>query len=144
LFHNSRFAVACKIETKIIPQGVWRPAGLGITPKHDTGDLLTQPNKRLFFEPDGLINLPVSKCASSQSDALSFASPVKRNRTDGSITVCDKQPRVHEVSGNDTGEDVHSIYFEINQHLGELHFQRQVRELRNRLAAQQSPSKSSS
>lgn len=111
--------------------------------KH-TGDSLTQPNKRLFFDLDAHLKLPVSKCSSSSSsDSLSSASPTKRNRSDGSIAVCDKQPRVHEVLDNDNGEEVHSMYYEINQYLGELHFQRQVRELRNRLAAQQSPSKSS-
>jgi hypothetical protein len=112
-----------------------------MTKNHDV-DLLMQPNKRPYFGPEVRTESCLKDADGVASHALSFTSPTKRTRTDGSIAVCDKQPRVHEVLLNSVnGEDVHSIYYEINSFLGELHFQRQVRELRNRLAAQQSPSK---
>lgn len=102
-----------------------------------------QPNKRPYFGPDAPTTSSLQLCTGADCDSLSFTSPIKRTRSDGSLVVCDKQPRVHEALPKGVnGEDVQSIYFEINSFLGELHFQRQVRELRNRLAAQQSPSKS--
>jgi hypothetical protein len=114
-----------------------------LTPKCDT-DLCMQPCKRQHLGPEEHPDLSEKDCQGSQNDSVTLALPVKRTRNDGSITVCDKQPRVLEVLQNPNGESVHDIYFEINHFLGELHFQKQVRELRNRFAAQKSPSKSSS
>ncbi len=103
-----------------------------------------QPNKRPYFGPDTSVCSNRQFSAEADHDLLSFTSPTKRTRTDGSIAVCDKQPRLYELLPKGAyGEDVQSIYYEINLFLGELHFQKQVRELRNRLAAQQSPSKTS-
>ena len=113
-----------------------------IATEHDV-DSPMQPNKRPCLGLEVLACNSLEICAGAQNSSLSFTSPTKRTRSDGSVVVCDKQPRLHEVFPNGAnGEDVHSIYYEINLFLGELHFQRQVRELRNRLAAQQSPSKS--
>jgi hypothetical protein len=116
-----------------------------LTEKRDL-DSLEKTCKRAYIDSEARSHLSVKDFVSSQNSSMSVTSPAKatkRTRTDGCIAVCDKQPRVHYILQNSNGEDVHSIYYEINQFLGELHFQRQVRELRNRLAAQQSPSKSS-
>jgi hypothetical protein len=116
-----------------------------LTEKRDL-DSFASPCKRAYIDSEARLHVSVKDSVSSQNSSMSVTSPAKatkRTRTDGCIAVCDKQPRVHYVLQKSDGEDVHSIYYEINQFLGELHFQRQVRELRNRLAAQQSPSKSS-
>ncbi len=114
-----------------------------MTEKHEL-DTRTQPCKRPCLGIETFSNICLKDCVESQNVSPSFASlttTTKRSRTDGSISVCDKQPRLQEILENSNREAVHSFYYEINQYLGELHFQRQVRELRNRLAAQQSPSK---
>lgn len=111
--------------------------------KHEL-DSFTQPSKRPCLGPEAHSNILVKDYAGLPKGSLPIASPTKtpkRTRNDGSIAACDKQPRLQEVYENCSREDAHNIYYEINQYLGELHFQRQVRELRNRLAAQQSPSK---
>ena len=116
-----------------------------MTEKHEL-DTRTQPCKRPCLGIETFSNICLKDCVESQNVSPSFASlttTTKRSRTDGSISVCDKQPRLQEILENSNRDAVHSFYYEINQYLGELHFQRQVRELRNRLAAQQSPSKSS-
>lgn len=112
-----------------------------ITRKHSLDTIPhMQPCKRQNLDPEGRLKSSANDCFNSQLKCLSPSySPAKRTRADGSISVCDKQPRLHEVLDNPSGEDVHSIYFEINQYLGELHFLRQVRELRLRQAASQLP-----
>ncbi len=106
-------------------------------------DSLTQPAKRpcLGLEAHSTMLAKDNVGLPNASLIISPTKTPKRSRNDGSISVCDKQPRLQEVYENCSREDSHNIYYEINQYLGELHFQRQVRELRNRLAAQQSPSK---
>ncbi len=116
-----------------------------MTEKHEL-DTRTQPCKRPCLGIETFSSTSLKDCVGSQNVSPSFASltiTTKRTRSDGSISVCDKQPRLQEILENSNRDAVHSFYYEINQYLGELHFQRQVRELRNRLAAQQSPSKSS-
>jgi hypothetical protein len=110
----------------------------------DNHELDSQPCKRPCLEIETFSSTSLKDCVGSQNVSPSFPSltvATKRTRSDGSISVCDKQPRVQEILENSNRDAVHSFYYEINQYLGELHFQRQVRELRNRLAAQQSPSK---
>ena len=106
-------------------------------------DMCMQPYKRQHLAPEERPSLSDKDRPDLQNDSLPLMSPTKRTRNDGSITVCDKQPRLLEVLHNPSGESVNDVYFEINRFLGELHFQKQVRELRNRFAAQKSPSKTS-